>query len=387
MVRPRTDSVAIGELGVAVSQTGDLPCSVYSGHRFDSNVAPLIPRDPSDLLALWAFCSSPEYSQAVREIDQSLKVSNVPLTQIPFEVESWRLVAAELYPNGLPAAYSDDPTQWIFGGVIPSSVAPLHVAVVCLLGYRWPDQQPNAVDTFSDDDGVVCIPAVRQEDPAATRLLRFLETAYGSAWSAAKCDELLAAVGCPGKNLEYWLREKFFEQHCALFHDRPFIWHIWDDLKKGGFSALVNYHKLDHKLLQTLAYTYLGDWIKTQADGVAHHVSGASDRLHAGQDLQRKLQLILDGEGTPEAPYDIFVRWKPKDEQPIGWNPDINDGVRLNIRPFMKAGVLRKNPKTIEWGKDRGKDPPDALGGAERDNSRHLTLAEKRAARAAQGQT
>ncbi len=26
------------------------------------------------------------------------------------------------------------------------------------------------------------------------------------------------------------------------------------------------------------------------------------------------------------APYDISVRWKPLHEQPIGWEPDINDG-------------------------------------------------------------
>ena len=42
-----------------------------------------------------------------------------------------------------------------------------------------------------------------------------------------------------------------------------------------------------------------------------------------------KLIKILEG----EPPYDIFVRWKPLVGQPAGWNPDINDGVRLNIRP------------------------------------------------------
>ena len=61
----------------------------------------------------------------------------------------------------------------------------------------------------------------------------------------------------------------------------------------------------------------------------------------------------------------IFVRWKPIEEQPIGWEPDINDGVRLNIRPFMAqdipggkkgAGILRWKPN-IKWSKDRGKEP------------------------------
>jgi len=63
--------------------------------------------------------------------------------------------------------------------------------------------------------------------------------------------------------------------------------------------------------------------------------------------------------------------------------------VRLNIRPFMTvadvsakgAGVLRWKPKRIRWGRDRGKNPPGSPWGTERHNDRHLTLAEKRAAR------
>jgi hypothetical protein len=77
--------------------------------------------------------------------------------------------------------------------------------------------------------------------------------------------------------------------------------------------------------------------------------------------LQSRLKLILEG----EPPYDIFVRWKPLSSQPIGWHPDINDGVRPNIRPFLaedipggkkNAGILRTSPN-IKWGKDRGKEP------------------------------
>ena len=88
-------------------------------------------------------------------------------------------------------------------------------------------------------------------------------------------------------------------------------------------------------------------------------VDGAQTRLAAAQDLKSRLELILEG----EAPYDIFVRWKPLAEQPIGWNPDLNDGVRLNIRPFMTAEVLRHNKKpklNINWDKDRGKDVESA---------------------------
>ena len=91
---------------------------------------------------------------------------------------------------------------------------------------------------------------------------------------------------------------------------------------------------------------------------------------------RRKLEAIRDG----EPPYDIYVRWKPLHEQPVGWNPDLNDGVRLNIRPFVKASILR-NRVNMNWRKDRGLN----ADGSERHNDLHRTLAEKRAAREAIG--
>jgi hypothetical protein len=85
--------------------------------------------------------------------------------------------------------------------------------------------------------------------------------------------------------------------------------------------------------------------------------AGSDARLLAAKQLQGEPQKIL--EGAP--PYDIFVRWKPLEQQPIGWDQDLNDGVRLNIRPFMSAadmgkkgaGILRAKPN-IHWNKDRG---------------------------------
>ncbi len=99
---------------------------------------------------------------------------------------------------------------------------------------------------------------------------------------------------------------------------------------------------------------------------------GSDGRLVAAQNLQKKLIAIADG----EPPFDIYVRWKPLSKQPIGWDPDINDGVRMNVRPFMTAGVLRDKPN-INWNKDRGKNPD----GSDRLNDLHLTRAEKEAAR------
>lgn len=377
-----------GKSGVAVSCIGSLPVALYRGHKFDTNVATIIPHRESDLAAIWCYCSSPDFNSAVRQIDQSLKVTNATLVKVPFDLTHWQKVAAERYPNGLPTPYSDDPTQWLFHGHPRPSTAPLQVAIGRLVGYTWPAEtdgkmelsdearawiaRAQSLKAHVDQDGIVCLPSVRGEAPAAERLQALLADAFGEEWSANLLEGLLKDVQCAGWNLDRWLRDKFFEQHCAFFHHRPFVWHIWDG-RKDGFSALVNYHTLDHKRLETLVYDYLGDWIRRQQDELNQSVDGARERLDAAVWLKGRLEAILEG----EAPYDIFVRWKPLEKQPIGWEPDINDGVRLNIRPFVEAGVLRKEPK-IKWDKDRGKDPAGSPWGEERLNDRHLTLEEKR---------
>ncbi|HRY46349.1 MAG TPA: type II restriction endonuclease, partial [Thermoanaerobaculia bacterium] len=248
------------------------------------------------------------------------------------------------------------------------------------LGYRWPDQEKDDLAALCDRDGIVCIPPVGGEQPAADRLRALLAAAYGKKWKGTTEAELLASVGFAGKSLDEWLRDGFFEQHSKLFHHRPFVWHVWDGRKKDGFHALVNYHKLDRKLLEKLTFTTLGGWIQQLRQAEKRGEGTAEARLAAALDLQERLEAILEG----EKPYDIFVRWKPIEEQPIGWEPDLNDGVRLNIRPFVEADVLRKKPN-IKWEKDRGKNPPGAPWGEERLNDLHLSLDEKRAARKKKG--
>jgi hypothetical protein len=230
--------------------------------------------------------------------------------------------------------------------------------------------------------------------------------------------QLFDAEGSSARDLDAWLRDEFFDGHCRLFHQTPFIWHVWDGLK-DGFAALVNYHKLSapdgggRRLLEKLRDTTLGDWIAQQSQAASAQVPGAEDKLLAAQHLAAELTRIING----EAPYDIFVRWKPLTRQAIGWEPDIDDGVRLNIRPFLtarvrngrsdRATILRTRP-SIHWKKDRGGEPrrdkddypwfwaedhdvatTDFTGGESfkgaRYNDFHYSLAAKHAARAKAG--
>lgn len=355
-----------GRKGVAVSQMGSLPVTLYTGQLFDNNTAVILPKDEQELPAIWAYCSSPEFVEDVRDIDDALKVTNSTLVKVSFDRQRWQAVAAER--GTLPAPQSEDPTQWIFKGKVASATQPLQVAVARLLGYKWLDQQADDLDQLIDNDGIAALQSLPGEPDLATRLRELLSTAYGDMWSSALERTLVTEAGGKNGRLEEWLRDSFFAQHVKVFDNRPFLWHIWDG-RKDGFSAIVNYHRLDHRTLEKLTFTSLGAWIERQKHEVIASRAGADTRLAAAENLQERLKLILEG----AAPYDIYVRWKQMHEQPIGWNPDLDDGVRLNIRPFFTAGVLRSKVN-VHWKKDRGTNPD----GSERINDLHPGLEERR---------
>lgn len=369
---------AWGKRGVLVNMMRHLNLCLSVGAKHDKITAIVVPKNDSWLLPIWIFCSSGEFFDEVRKLNPALQPGTGTLVKVPFDLARWQKVAEEQYPLGLSEPFSSDSTQWLFNGHPKGSDHPLQVAAARLLGYQWPRQTGSSLmdcpalgtdglEKHADADGIVCLTPLRGEPPADQRLIDLLADAFGAEWSAGKLSSLLAEVGFEGKTLDDWLRDGFFEQHCALFHQRPFIWHIWDG-RRDGFHALVNYHKLaapngeGKRTLETLIYTYLGDWIDRQRADQKAGVEGADGRVAAAEYLKSELEKILAG----EPPYDIFVRWKPLNEQAIGWEPDINDGVRLNIRPFMTARplavrargacILRSTPK-IKWEKDRGKEP------------------------------
>ncbi len=399
---------AWGKKGICVGLARQLRCTLYTGEKFDKALAVLIPAQEEHIPALWSFCATPEFDRLVRQLDQKVIAANGTLVKIPFDLSHWINVAANQYPNGLPGPKSEDPTQWLFNGHPKNSHHPLQVAVARLVGYRWPRQtgsifpdtpavETDGLEAHADTHGIVCLSSLAGESPAADRLRALLADAFGADWSASKLAELLDS----GYSLETWLRDRFFAEHCELFHSRPFVWHVWDG-RNDGFHALVNYHKLagpngeGRKTLERLIYTALGDWITRQKAEVAAGNDGADARLAAAQHLQSELEQILTGED----PYDIFVRWKPIHEQAIGWDPDLNDGIRLNIRPWLTtafpphtkpkkgACVLRSIPIQLPLGKDKGKGPardkteyPWTAGSTDRNNDIHLSIDEKRAAR------
>jgi hypothetical protein len=152
-----------------------------------------------------------------------------------------------------------------------------------------------------------------------------------------------------------WLENVFFEYHCALYKKRPILWHIASSqgTTQFAFGSLCLYHKFDRSRMAKLRARYLKDAIdEFRREAAFADKAGRTDdrlewqaRLEEAQELDHRLQRVQEGyrEGPEggEDDYRILTPWKSKDERPKGWDPDLDDGVKVNIEPLQKAGVLR----------------------------------------------
>lgn len=159
----------------------------------------------------------------------------------------------------------------------------------------------------------------------------------------------------PAASIGAWLENVYFYYHAALYRKRPIVWHVASSQGTGrfAFGALCHYHRFDANRMAKLRGGYLRDAIETfRREAALAGREGRADerielqaRLEEAQALDGKLQAVQEGhcEGPEGGDWDyrILTPWKSADERPKGWNPDVDDGVKVNIAPLQKAGVLR----------------------------------------------
>ena len=152
-----------------------------------------------------------------------------------------------------------------------------------------------------------------------------------------------------------WLDNVYFDYHASLYKKRPIVWHIASNQGSSSpaFGALCHYHKFDANRMAKLRAGYLRDAMEAfrREAALADNERRAQDhlewqaKLEEAQALDRKLQAVQEGhhEGAEggDRDYRILTSWKAPEDRPQGWAPDIDDGVKVNIEPLQKAGVLR----------------------------------------------
>lgn len=212
-----------------------------------------------------------------------------------------------------------------------------------------------------DDDGIVPFNRSTGETPLAERVRQELTALFHgrdeSQIEVEIVNELKRSVKGYRKcaSLDDWLANAYFEYHAGLYKSRPIYWHVASAQGTApfAFGALVHYHRFDKNRMAKLRASYVRDTIEElrREVGLADKAGRTDDRvelqakLEEVQALDKKLQLIQEGhhEGTEGGDRDfrILTPWKEPAARPKGWNPDLDDGVKVNIAPLDRAGVLR----------------------------------------------
>ena len=213
----------------------------------------------------------------------------------------------------------------------------------------------------ADEDGIVPFASAAGEASLADRVHRELEALFPALdighVEAEIANELKKNVKGYRRTggIAEWLESAFFQFHCSLYKSRPIFWHIASSqgISPCAFGALVHYHRFDKNRMAQLRAQYLRDAIETfRREAALSDKAGRTDarqdwqaRLEEAQELDRRLQRVQegyhDGPEGGDTDYRILTPWKAPEDCPNGWDPDLDDGVKVNIDPLQKAGALR----------------------------------------------
>ena len=229
----------------------------------------------------------------------------------------------------------------------------LSVTVLRMLGHRWPEQgrherergRPMIAPQLVDEDGIIPLQACAGEQGLLDRLRAWLDERFGPEGGP---DAETRAGQVLGKPLERWLERDFFRHHIKQFRKRPIAWHLRSE--RGTFSTFVYYGKFDHDRLHGLRARYVRDTLDglRRALGEARQQEDASraglarlakleEQVAELESFDDRLRRLLEGH---ERECRIWVPWKAAEEQPAGWRPDVHDGVRVNVAPVQRSGLL-----------------------------------------------
>lgn len=324
----------------------------------------LLPEGDDESISVGAYIPIPPET-FLEELSQKMEIHPISiywLLKEGIEKEGWRCIPEE-------KRYTED----LFT-----------VMVLRLLGHRWPKQIESGepVPEWADPDGIISITSGLMH-PTLVQQVRdriAVEFPGGKVHEIEK--EFEEVVGMP---LERWLAGEFFRHHISQFKKRPIAWQLSSSpsgtnagkgkgrgsRREPAFSCLVYYHKIDADILHKIRTQYVGDLINrygTELRALEGRKEPTGDQASRKvqldnwiaelKDFSQVLQDVADTgfdsatlrEIIKKEPLDKWTSRDGKSPQPRTgeefyaqekrYDPDINGGVRVNIAPLQKAGLL-----------------------------------------------
>ena len=132
--------------------------------------------------------------------------------------------------------------------------------------------------------------------------------------------------------VDAWLSEQFFTRHLARTDGEPDIWHLTSTA--GTVQVLLSARRLDHdrieKLISDVGSRTIDELMRYRKAATTRGDLEQADvfegRIHEVRQFSTALGQLI---GIDERGNSDFV-----------WTPDWSDGVRANLAPFQRVGVL-----------------------------------------------
>jgi hypothetical protein len=257
------------------------------------------------------------------------------------------------------------------------------VTVLRLLGHRWPKQieANEPVPAWADKDGLIPL----TDGTAEATLLDRVRARIAHDLGPERVNTIEREFEeIAGKPLGLWLATEFLPRHVSQFRKRPVAWQLTSlpggndrrRRRRAGrdapvFSCLIYYHRLNADLLPKLRSHYVGPLrsrFQTELAGLEKLKDRTGDQETRRIELEEKIEELrafdtkleevivrgfhwdaldtfaarepldkwtsCDGRSEPPASREAFVGQERR------YDPDLNDGVRVNIAPLQRAGLL-----------------------------------------------
>jgi len=200
-----------------------------------------------------------------------------------------------------------------------------------LLFNRW-----QYAGIVPDEDGILSFDEERK-DYVVKRIRDALEVIFGAENVDKREREITEALGKP---LDKYFLTDFFKSHCKKYKKRPIYWHIQSPNKY--FNCILYYHKLDNDTIYKIKSQYIDEKITE----VGHKINGIISKINSEENDKEKAKLQKELSELRSEKEDLeTINTLLQEIIDEGYTPNIDNGVKANILPFVKKGLIQLDLK------------------------------------------
>ena len=219
--------------------------------------------------------------------------------------------------------------------------------------------QPVAAElrSLTDSDGVATLMDGHQDD-LAHKVWQALRIALGEEGASEVVEAALNGSSQPETLLRRYLVKDFYKRHLQQYRKRPVYWLLQS--KDRAFSAYVFHERATKDTLPLiLGNRYVGgkiNYIETRIEEIRDDMKTAQGKKK--KDLEKVLEIreksLLDVVSFA-ATIKKVLESKNERGETVGWTPEIDDGVILNLAPLRELMPSWKEPEKFWRELEEGK--------------------------------